>query len=869
MKYFSNTSSSRRSSEEDGSASFVEGMADMERAPKDDQPKTDGSASTDSFFSRTQNIPAVSTLILFLGIVTSAAFLSMGIKSAQTVQAEQFERSAFDLTKKMQVAWDDYENAAAVIHMRCRGRNFTRRDFRDLYEYLTDGGLRFKAAQFDPNITDAERPAVEEEARQFYAQYYPTVDYQGIRGFVTANATTITVMPKRDFYFPIHYMEPVEGNERAIDLDYHASGSRRATVIYCMNNGMPALTDRLILVQETEDVSYGVVLMHPGYNLTQQTDIWPKDLASIVIRIPDLLERSAANQGEKYDVYLYDKSDSSGTPLFLGAASIKPQSNGTAQLTAINETKLEDLTKSKADFIQSEIEAGNKIWGVVIVKQSGTYKPDILFIVIGGSVILCASVGLSIWVYYNMKRFARYNREKMEHEAERASLILASAEESARVERELNDFIAHEVRNPVAAAMAACSFVKAAVDKQPPLVDPAAQQCCREDISIIENALKFVNDLLRNMLDMHRASNKQMKVDLTPVDLLHDVFEPVQAMLTQRGSQVEISVDCPKNVWVMSDRLRLKQVIINLGRNSCKFVDRGFIRLAAELVDDNILLSVSDSGPGIPPEKRKMLFHKFQESLDMLSQGTGIGLFLCKNLVELLGGKLYLDETFESGVPGCPGTRFVVNLKQPPVSAEASEHFELAQEASINHMSMCHMDLVDEETGGAGKELPEKFRVLFVDDDPILRKLFARTIRTVAPTWDIREVSNGETALQLTDTEQFDMIFMDMYMASVEKQLLGTETVEIMRSRGVTSRICGLSANDKEKEFIDAGANAFTIKPFPCEPRALTKELLRILFDNSYSSKVHFTSSITFADPETNDCNHDQRKVVKVSDAAS
>lgn len=122
------------------------------------------------------------------------------------------------------------------------------------------------------------------------------------------------------------------------------------------------------------------------------------------------------------------------------------------------------------------------------------------------------------------------------------------------------------------------------------------------------------------------------------------------------------------------------------------------------------------------------------------------------------------------------------------------------------------------------------FSVLFVDDDPILRKLFSRTVRTVAPEWTIREAANGETALQLVETENFDLIFMDMYMASVEKQLLGTETVVALRNNGVKCRICGLSANDKEMEFLRAGADVFTYKPFPCEARALTQELYRILY---------------------------------------
>ena len=113
--------------------------------------------------------------------------------------------------------------------------------------------------------------------------------------------------------------------------------------------------------------------------------------------------------------------------------------------------------------------------------------------------------------------------------------------------------------------------------------------------------------------------------------------------------------------------------------------------------------------------------------------------------------------------------------------------------------------------------------------DPVLRKLFARSVKLVAPSWSMREASSGETALKLVETEQFDLIFMDFYMASTVKQLLGTEAIMMLRSRGVTSLICGLSANDKEVEFLAAGANAFTFKPFPCEKSALRRELQRIL----------------------------------------
>jgi CheY-like chemotaxis protein len=78
-------------------------------------------------------------------------------------------------------------------------------------------------------------------------------------------------------------------------------------------------------------------------------------------------------------------------------------------------------------------------------------------------------------------------------------------------------------------------------------------------------------------------------------------------------------------------------------------------------------------------------------------------------------------------------------------------------------------------------------------------------------------------------SQDFDLIFMDQYMASVHKQLLGSEATLALRAKGVSSIICGLSANDAQATFIKAGADDFIMKPFPCERGALTRELLRIL----------------------------------------
>jgi signal transduction histidine kinase len=266
--------------------------------------------------------------------------------------------------------------------------------------------------------------------------------------------------------------------------------------------------------------------------------------------------------------------------------------------------------------------AANREWVITVVHMEGRWDINMVFIILGGVIIMLAAVALAVYVRNDARKTKRYNELKQQASHEKAALTLKNARQATKTERELNDFIAHEVRNPVAAAMAACNFVQMEMNKTKPFVDEEALVVAQGDMSVIENALKFVNDLLRNMLDMHRAGNKQLQVEMVATDLMHDVIEPVAGMLHKRGSKVEVIVECPENLWINADPLRLKQVILNLGRNSSKFIEEGFIRIKAEEVDGNVKLYVDDSGSGIPPEKRDRIFAKFQESLDVLSQGT-------------------------------------------------------------------------------------------------------------------------------------------------------------------------------------------------------------------------------------------------------
>jgi signal transduction histidine kinase/ActR/RegA family two-component response regulator len=441
-------------------------------------------------------------------------------------------------------------------------------------------------------------------------------------------------------------------------------------------------------------------------------------------------------------------------------------------------------------------------------------KPWVYTIVVA-STFLFTSIVFTVFAYVVERR----QRIVMEE-------VVKSAEKAAATERELNEFLAHEVRNPLSAAMSALSFVTSAINETAHISNEEFRKSVQEDAQIVGSSLHFIDEFLRSMLDTYRAAANKLEVKLVPTDLLKDILEPVCNILYQRDRGVDVTVDCPENLIVATDCLRLKQVMINLGRNSTKFVHSGFIRFRAAVVADGVELYVEDSGAGIPIEKRGALFEKFQSSLDVLSQGTGLGLSLCENLTHLLNGDIWLDETYDSGVKDSPGARFVIRLNTPPLSSE------VILQSSTKGGTISSRELTQNGNDNISTkvvELPEHLSVLFVDDDNVLRKLFSRALAKAAPTWKIDEAANGETALRLVDSEPYDLIFMDQHMASTEKQLLGTETVRKLRAKGFKNRICGLSANDVEQAFISAGADCFLLKPIPCDRSALEGVLDGIL----------------------------------------
>jgi CheY-like chemotaxis protein len=454
-------------------------------------------------------------------------------------------------------------------------------------------------------------------------------------------------------------------------------------------------------------------------------------------------------------------------------------------------------------------------------------------------------------------------------------------------------------------------------------------------VSTVQNSLDYIDDLLRNMLDIHRTSEQDFTLRYSLTNLKNGLLRPVKDIASARnqGKDVNFLVETSSKLWAEVDPLRVEQVLLNLAMDAAKYVDDGgFVRFRADVVDRHVCLYVEDSGPGIPFKNRKRLFERYQESLGIISQGTGVGLHICKTLTNLMGAKIWLDDTYNSGVPGYPGTRFVIDLQRQPltrcsqsptgfcdghcdcwqsteettptkraasssmdpiykdddveacpvagdsasttadITVDANDHFVSLNDdlltleeghgtSSAADQIKCETPMespdqfapdcavVDAENSQPDEKqeddeedyLPESLSVLFVDDDNTLRKLFCRSARRLHHSWNVAEAHNGETALEMVRENHYDLIFMDQYMESTSKQLLGTEVVRAMRDMELvdsSTTICGLSANEEKERFLSAGADYFLLKPIQCSKDALKEQIMRVLRVASGDSKT-------------------------------
>ncbi len=397
-----------------------------------------------------------------------------------------------------------------------------------------------------------------------------------------------------------------------------------------------------------------------------------------------------------------------------------------------------------------------------------------------------------------------------------------------QVDRLKDEFLAntsHELRTPLngiiglADSLADMLGLSAAEDR--------LAQKIRHDLGMIVISGKRLANLVNDILDFSKLKNRQLILQQKPVDMraLTDIILKLSEPTLQGKNlrlQNDIPPDCPP---ADGDENRLMQVMHNLVGNAIKFTESGSVTISAELPrvansekssakTDNPMLkiSVSDTGIGIPADKFERIFESFEQvdaSTSRQYGGTGIGLSITRQLVELHGGQVWVESELGKG------SRFIFSLPMADMSAPAlSKQPEPAIETTDFAIITGHD--MEQKTSGITitTTVESDFRILIVDDEPVNLEVLANYLSL--QRYAITQAKSGMEAMQLLDSGlEFDLIILDIMMPKMS----GYEVCQKLRRRYLPSQlpVVMLTAKDQPTDLVtgfEAGANDYLTKPF-------------------------------------------------------
>ncbi|MGY0193687.1 sensor histidine kinase [Leptothrix sp. BB-4] len=281
-------------------------------------------------------------------------------------------------------------------------------------------------------------------------------------------------------------------------------------------------------------------------------------------------------------------------------------------------------------------------------------------VLVGLVLLLSVAVGVGLRVFtQGLQRLEASNRELAESEARALSASQAKSEFLAA--------ISHELRTPLTSIRGFAELMEARIP----------EPRYREQAGLIRKSAEHLNALLSEILDLAKVEARAVSMRHAPVDpreLIRGVTELFAVTATEKGLSLRVNLADELPALLTCDELRVKQVLNNLMSNALKFTREGGVTVSAECPPPaagaarEVLIHVTDTGPGIAPELHELIFERFRQADARISHehgGTGLGLALARALAELMGGTLVVAST-----PGA-GARFTLSLPlTPPESGE-------------------------------------------------------------------------------------------------------------------------------------------------------------------------------------------------------
>ena len=370
--------------------------------------------------------------------------------------------------------------------------------------------------------------------------------------------------------------------------------------------------------------------------------------------------------------------------------------------------------------------------------------------------------------------------------------------EAVKLQRDLEhasrakgDFLArmsHEIRTPLNAIIGMNNIALNSDDLA------KAHQCHEK----IDNASKHLLGVINDILDMSKIEADKFELSNSEFDfenMLINITNVTNFKAEEKHQELVVNIDKDVPLFVFSDELRLSQVITNLLSNAVKFTpERGLVLLNVKKMAENgenvtLQIEIVDNGIGISEEQQKRLFTSFEQADGGISRkfgGTGLGLAISKRIIELMGGKIWIESRLSEGSKFA----FTINVKS------------------------CKEKLIKKLSSKIDKN---NIRILAVDDAEETRICFSHVMEAHGLPCDV--ASGGTEALEMLENcgdKPYNIFFVDWQMPEMDGIELTKKIKEITGDNAVVFMISVADWNFIEKEAVSAGVNSFIPKPlFP------------------------------------------------------